>query len=71
MISDITRFQVLMEEIAYLKTKIQPHDTGHIYTTISTLEDRVEELKDLLEDKKRESNGWTAGQYAKELERNL
>ena len=31
MISDITRFQVLMEEIAYLKTKIQPHDTGHLY----------------------------------------
>ena len=46
MISDITRFQVLMEEIAYLKTKIQPHDTGHIHTTISVLEDRVEELVD-------------------------
>ena len=45
MISDITRFQVLMEEIAYLKTKIQPHDTGHIYTTISTLERA--ELKNL------------------------
>lgn len=49
MITDITRFQVLMEEIAYLKTKIQPHDTGHIYTTISTLEDRVEELKERME----------------------
>ncbi len=49
MISDITRFQVLMEEIAYLKTQIQPHDTGHIYTTISTLEDRVEELKERME----------------------
>tara|TARA_B100001057_G_C22850215_1_gene950681 strand:- start:652 stop:804 length:153 start_codon:yes stop_codon:yes gene_type:complete len=38
-----------MEEIAYLKTQIQPHDTGHIYTTISTLEDRVEELKERME----------------------
>ena len=34
---------------AYLKAKIQPHDTGHIYTTISTLEDRVEELKERME----------------------
>ena len=69
MITDITRFQVLIEEIAYLKTKLQPHDTGHIHTTISTLEDRAEELKDQMENKK--TNGWTAGQYVKELERNL
>jgi hypothetical protein len=34
----------LIREIEYLKTQIQPHDTGHIYTTISTLEHRVEEL---------------------------
>ena len=38
-----------MEEIAYLKTKIQPHDTGHIYTTISTLESRVEEVQEQIE----------------------
>lgn len=69
MITDITRFQVLIEEIAYLKTKIREHDTGHIHTTISTLENRVEELKDELEGTK--SNGWTAGQYVKDLERNL
>jgi len=34
----------LIREIDYLKTQIQPHDTGHIHTTISTLEHRVEEL---------------------------
>ena len=34
----------LVREIDYLKTQIQPHDTGHIYTTISTLENRVAEL---------------------------
>jgi hypothetical protein len=34
----------LIREIDYLKTQIQPHDTGHIYTTISTLQQRVETL---------------------------
>ncbi len=36
--------QFLKEEIEYLKKQIQPHDTGHIHTTISTLEHRVKEL---------------------------
>jgi len=69
MISDVTRFQVLMEEIAILKTKIQPHDTGHIHTTISTLEDRVEELKEEMEtklgyDKQFKVNQWKASRIA-------
>ena len=34
----------LKEEIELLKSRIEPHDTGHLYTTISTLEHRVEEL---------------------------
>lgn len=34
----------LKEEIKVLKTMIRPHDTGHIYTTISTLEDRIQTL---------------------------
>ena len=41
-----TYISVLKAEIAHLKTKIEPHDTGHIHTTISVLEDRVEELVD-------------------------
>ena len=36
---------MLMEEIAILKSRLQPHDTGHIHTTISTLESRVEEIR--------------------------
>lgn len=36
--------QFLKEEIEYLKKQIRPHDTGHIYTTISVLEGRVREL---------------------------
>ena len=34
----------LIREIDYLRTQLQPHDTGHIHTTINTLEKRVEEL---------------------------
>jgi len=68
MISDVTRFQILMEEIAILKTKIQPHDTGHIHTTISTLEDRVEELKEQMETKlghdKLKVDQWKASRIA-------
>jgi len=34
----------LKEEIELLRSRIEPHDTGHLYTTIGTLEHRVEEL---------------------------
>ena len=34
-----------MEEIAVLKSRIQECGTGHLYTTISTLENRVLENK--------------------------
>jgi|TARA_R110001592_G_scaffold335562_1_gene620413 hypothetical protein len=43
--SEADRLIFLMEEISILKTKIRPEDTGHIYTTISTLESRVEEVR--------------------------
>ena len=29
-----------------MEKRIQPHDTGHIHTTIRTLEDRVDEIQD-------------------------
>ncbi len=34
-----------MEEIAELKSRLQPHDTGHIHTAISVLQERVREVK--------------------------
>ena len=34
----------LKDEINYLKSLLQPHDTGHIHTTIGVLEKRVEEI---------------------------
>ena len=48
LIKEIDRLVMLMEEIAILKSRLQPHDTGHIHTTISTLESRVEEIRDNL-----------------------
>ncbi len=45
--------RMLNEEINVLKGRIQPHDTGHIHTTISTLEDRVKEINQQIEDSKR------------------
>ena len=45
LVSPIDRIIFLMEEIAILKSMIRPEDTGHIYTTISTLESRVEEVR--------------------------
>ena len=40
-----TYIAVLKAEIVHLKSKLEPHDTGHIHTTISTLEHRVRELE--------------------------
>ena len=40
-----TYIAVLKAEIQHQKSKLEPHDMGHIHTTISTLEHRVKELK--------------------------
>ena len=48
LIKEIDRLVMLMEEIAILKSRLQPHETGHIHTTISTLESRVEEIRNNL-----------------------
>ena len=45
LINDIVRISVLEEEVEYYKTLLREHDTGHIHTAISWLEDRVNELK--------------------------
>jgi len=41
----VTYIAVLKAEIAHLKSKLEPHETGHIHTTISTLKHRVKELE--------------------------
>ena len=40
-----TYISVLKAEIEHLKSKLEPHDTGHNHTTISTLQHRVRELE--------------------------
>ena len=48
-ISDTERLVLLMDEIRIAKSKLQPHDTGHIHTSISYLESRVEEIQQNIE----------------------
>ena len=44
MISKPAIIFALQAEIVHAEARLQPHDTGHIHTTISTLERRVKEL---------------------------
>tara|TARA_B100000927_G_scaffold281568_1_gene267247 strand:- start:891 stop:1073 length:183 start_codon:yes stop_codon:yes gene_type:complete len=37
---------VLEKEVEYAKSCLQPHDTGHIHTSISWMQSRIEELKE-------------------------
>lgn len=37
---------VLKEEVEWLRTMIKPEETGHIHTTIRTLEHRIKELEE-------------------------
>jgi hypothetical protein len=45
LINDLVRVDVLKEELEYYKTLLQPHDTGHIHTTISFIKERIEQLQ--------------------------
>ena len=40
--------RVLENEIRVLRSKIMPEDSGHIFTTISVLKDRIEEIEQSL-----------------------
>ncbi len=42
---DLLHISVIKEEIEILRSRIQPHDTGHLHTTISVLEHRLSELE--------------------------
>tara|TARA_A100001011_G_scaffold81180_1_gene84344 strand:+ start:137 stop:310 length:174 start_codon:yes stop_codon:yes gene_type:complete len=50
LIKEVDRLVMLMEEIAILKSRLLPEDTGHIHTTINTLESRVEEIRNNIAD---------------------
>ena len=42
---DLIRVNILKQEIALYKTMLRDHDTGHIHTTISFLQERVDHLE--------------------------
>jgi len=46
---------VLKDELEVLEKQIQPHDTGHIHTTISTLSHRIEGLMEETEEDKKDA----------------
>ena len=41
---DHDHVKALELEIAILRTRLQPHDTGHIHTAIAVLEARIKEI---------------------------
>ena len=41
---DEIRLAVLQDEIEIYKSRLEPHDTGHLHTAISVIEHRIEEL---------------------------
>ena len=45
LIKEVDRLIFIMEEIAILQSRLRPEDTGHLHTTISTLQNRVEEIR--------------------------
>ena len=40
----VAHVQALKDEIEILKSRFEDHDTGHLKTTVSVLENRVKEL---------------------------
>jgi|TARA_B110000483_G_C17902571_1_gene429909 hypothetical protein len=49
------RLVSLMDEISIAKSKLLPEDTGHIHTSISYLESRVDELKTEIDEELRKA----------------
>ena len=41
---DEVRLAVLQDEIEIHKSRLQPHDTGHLHTAISVIQRRIEEI---------------------------
>ena len=41
---DEVRLAVLRDEIEIHKSRLQPHDTGHLHDTIAVIQRRIEEI---------------------------
>jgi hypothetical protein len=49
MIDKENYIQVLKNEIEVLKSRIREYDTGHLFTTIDVLKNRIEEIQNEVE----------------------
>ena len=47
-LATVDKIIVLVEEIAVLKSRYTDHDTGHLRTAVSVLENRVQELREMV-----------------------
>jgi|TARA_B100000900_G_scaffold371617_2_gene350965 hypothetical protein len=54
--SKLTHIIALIDEVECLKGEIRTSGTGHIYTTISTLENRIQRLRKELEKENEDYN---------------
>jgi len=54
-INQTERLVLLMDEISIAKSRLQPEDTGHIYTSINYLENRVEEVRKEIDEELRKA----------------
>ena len=45
-LATVDKIIVLVEEISVLKSRYTEHDTGHLRTAVSVLENRVQELRE-------------------------
>jgi hypothetical protein len=43
------RLKILQEEVKILESRLEPHDTGHLHTTIGVLNGRIKEIGEQLE----------------------
>ena len=41
---DEVRLAVLRDEVEIHESRLEPHDTGHLHTAISVIQNRIEEL---------------------------
>tara|TARA_R100000030_G_C3204804_1_gene111824 strand:- start:516 stop:680 length:165 start_codon:yes stop_codon:yes gene_type:complete len=46
----VTHMLALIDEIDIIKSRIKPEDCGHMHTTVSMLESRVQEIKKELQE---------------------
>jgi hypothetical protein len=53
----------LEREVEYLKTLLQPHDTGHIFTAISVLQEHIDNLKIHFANEFRDAGNQTPGDH--------